>query len=144
MRSAAFSPIIILGALVFPETWVGIIEASATLRPLIPWTRSLWSTTAILSFPILQVPTGWYVVSPTSFTHSNNSISLTLSGPGAASVILSSSIIGAVIMDLAMRIAFKVMSISISAERKLKFIIGGLTGDDDTIWIDPVLSGRIA
>ena len=84
------------------------------------------------------------MVSPTSFTHSSNSISLAFYGPGPASVILSSSIIGAVIMDLAMRMAFKVMSISISAERKLKFIIGGLTGDDDTMWIDPVLSGRIA
>jgi hypothetical protein len=55
---AAFSPIMIDGALVFPEVSVGMIEASATRRPWIPCTRSLGSTTAIASTPILQVPTG--------------------------------------------------------------------------------------
>lgn len=41
--SAAFSAIIIVGAFVFPETRVGIIDASTTLTPLIPCTlrRSL-------------------------------------------------------------------------------------------------------
>jgi hypothetical protein len=58
--SAAFSPIIIAGALVLPDVSVGMIEASATRRPAIPWTRSWASTTAIGSDPILQVPTGWY------------------------------------------------------------------------------------
>ena len=38
IKSAAFSPIIIDGALVFPDGNVGIIEASATLRPCIPRT----------------------------------------------------------------------------------------------------------
>ena len=36
--SAAFSPIIIVGALVFPEMMFGIIEASATRSPDIPLT----------------------------------------------------------------------------------------------------------
>jgi len=57
-KSDAFSPIIMLGALVLPEISVGMIEASAMRRPSIPCTRSLSSTTAILSDPILQVPTG--------------------------------------------------------------------------------------
>ena len=55
----AFSPIMIDGALVLPEVSVGMIEASATRSPSIPWTRSSLSTTAIGSAPILQVPTGW-------------------------------------------------------------------------------------
>src|SRR5262245_30563155 len=37
---AAFSPIMIDGALVLPDVKVGMIEASATRRPAIPWTRS--------------------------------------------------------------------------------------------------------
>src|SRR6516225_1055307 len=57
--SAAFSPIIIDGALVLPDVSVGMIEASAIRRPAMPWTRSWASTTAIGSDPILQVPTGW-------------------------------------------------------------------------------------
>ena len=39
--SEAFSAIIIVGALVFPEVMLGIIEASTTLRLLIPLTLSL-------------------------------------------------------------------------------------------------------
>ena len=57
--SAAFSPIMMEGALVLPEVSVGMIEASATRRPSMPWTRSRSSTTAIGSEPILQVPMGW-------------------------------------------------------------------------------------
>src|SRR3954451_17775770 len=52
--SAAFSPIMIDGALVFPDVSVGMIEASATRRPSMPCTRSCESTTAIGSEPILQ------------------------------------------------------------------------------------------
>ncbi len=37
---AAFSPIMIDGAFVLPDVNVGMIEASATRRPAIPWTRS--------------------------------------------------------------------------------------------------------
>jgi len=59
ISSAAFSPIMMEGALVLPEVRVGMIEASATRRPSMPWTRSRSSTTAIGSEPILQVPTGW-------------------------------------------------------------------------------------
>ena len=59
IRSATLSPIMIEGALVLPEVSVGMIEASATRRPWMPCTRSLGSTTAIGSMPILQVPTGW-------------------------------------------------------------------------------------
>src|SRR3954462_5562463 len=42
-----FSPIIIEGALVLPDVSVGMIEASATRKPAMPWTRSWASTTAI-------------------------------------------------------------------------------------------------
>ena len=56
--SAAFSPIMIDGALVLPDVSVGMIEASAIRSPGMPWTRSWESTTAIGSDPILQVPTG--------------------------------------------------------------------------------------
>src|SRR5271156_1062223 len=45
--SAAFSPIMIDGALVLLDVSVGMIDASATRRLAIPWTRSWASTTAI-------------------------------------------------------------------------------------------------
>jgi hypothetical protein len=63
--SAAFSAIMMVGALVLPLTSVGMIEASITLRRRTPRNLRLVSTTAIgsLSGPILQVPTGWYCVS---------------------------------------------------------------------------------
>lgn len=44
MNAAAFSPIMIVAALVLPLTGVGIIEASATRRPCRPWIRSRAST----------------------------------------------------------------------------------------------------
>ena len=55
---AAFSPIMIEGALVLPDVSVGMIDASAMRRPEMPWTRRRSSTTASGSLPILQVPTG--------------------------------------------------------------------------------------
>jgi hypothetical protein len=39
--SAAFSPIMIDSVLVLPDVSVGMIEAPATRRPAMPWTRSL-------------------------------------------------------------------------------------------------------
>jgi len=58
IRSAAFSPIMIAGALVLPDTISGMIEQSATLSPSTPRTLSCASTTARSSRPILQVPAG--------------------------------------------------------------------------------------
>ncbi|MGY3294943.1 NADP-dependent 3-hydroxy acid dehydrogenase YdfG [Bradyrhizobium sp. LM3.6] len=58
IMSAAFSPIMIVGALVLPPISVGMIEASTTRRPSTPCTFNAGLTTAIASVPILQVPTG--------------------------------------------------------------------------------------
>ncbi|KAL2716010.1 hypothetical protein V1478_013686 [Vespula squamosa] len=60
IMSLAFSPIMITGALVFPLTMAGIIEASTTRKPFTPYTLNFGSTTAVGSFlgPILHVPTG--------------------------------------------------------------------------------------
>ena len=58
IRSAAFSPINIDGAWVWPRMVLGITDASATRRPSTPRTRSCGSTTLASSLPIRQVPTG--------------------------------------------------------------------------------------
>jgi len=49
IMSLAFSPIMMVGALVLPLTMVGMTEASANLRLATPCTRSLSSTTAMVS-----------------------------------------------------------------------------------------------
>src|SRR5262249_19683732 len=60
IRSAAFSAIMITGALMLPPTRSGITEASTTRRSSTPRTRSAGSTTASGSVagPIRQVPAG--------------------------------------------------------------------------------------
>ena len=57
-KSAQRSPIMIDGALVFPDTSFGMIDASATYSPSTPRTRSCGSHTAAASEPIRAVPTG--------------------------------------------------------------------------------------
>ena len=64
IMSLAFSAIITTGALVLPDTSVGMIEQSTTRRPRTPCTRNRSSTTAIASRPMLQVPDGWKIVAP--------------------------------------------------------------------------------
>ncbi len=58
MRSAHFSPTMMAGALVLPDGMVGKIAASATRRPVRPWTLSWSSTTALGPGPMRQVPMG--------------------------------------------------------------------------------------
>ena len=52
----------IVGELVLPEVIRGMIEASTTRSPAIPFTRSCGSTTARGSVPMRAVPTGWKIV----------------------------------------------------------------------------------
>ena len=56
--AAAFSAIMIVGALVFPLTSQGITDASTTISPSTPFTARPMSHTASASGPIRQVPTG--------------------------------------------------------------------------------------
>lgn len=60
IMSLAFSAIMYAGAFVWPAIMIGITLASTTLRPSIPCTRSLWSTTPeFLRVLILHVPAKW-------------------------------------------------------------------------------------
>ena len=56
MCAAAFSAIAKTVALVLAETGDGMMDASATRSPVIPWTRSSGFTTDKSSVPTLQVP----------------------------------------------------------------------------------------
>ena len=61
IRSAHFSPTMMLGAFVLPEGMVGKIEASAMRNPSRPWTFKFSSTTAFVALelgPIRQEPIG--------------------------------------------------------------------------------------
>ena len=60
-RSLAFSPIMIVGALVFDDGTRGMIEESQTRRPSRPRTRRSGSTTAISPVPMAQAPDGMVV-----------------------------------------------------------------------------------
>ena len=85
IRSAAFYPIIIVGAFVFPEMTRGMIEASATRGPLIPFTRNLSFKKDILSGPILQVLVGWYIEVELVRANCNSSSSVCKLTPGSSS-----------------------------------------------------------
>ena len=54
----AFSAIMIVAALVLPDTMRGMIDASTTRRPDTPFTRRRWSTTARSSGPMRHVLVG--------------------------------------------------------------------------------------
>ena len=60
--SAAFCAIMMVGALVLPDTISGMIEASTTRNPSSPRTRNRGSTAASASTPVLQVLVGWQIV----------------------------------------------------------------------------------
>src|SRR4051812_4476263 len=85
IRSAAFSAIMMIGTLVFPETRVGMTEPSTTHKPSTPRTRSRGSTTASSSEPMRQVPEGWKIVAPCRRAKARRSSSLCAAGPGCTS-----------------------------------------------------------
>ena len=58
IRSEPFSPIMMVGALVFELVTIGMIEASITRSPSTPRTRSSGSTTAFSSIPMVHVLVG--------------------------------------------------------------------------------------
>ena len=57
--AAAFSAIIMVGALVLPPMSLGMTEASITRKPSTPRTLNSQSTTDVGSLPMRHDPTGW-------------------------------------------------------------------------------------
>src|SRR4051794_17358687 len=81
-RSAAFSPIMMVGAFVLPRGTIGITDASAIRSRSTPRTLSSGSTTACSPVPIAQVPTGWYSVCVWLRMCSTRSVSAGSARPG--------------------------------------------------------------
>ena len=129
-------------ALVLPETRVGMMEPSAIRRLSMPRTRSRSSTTAIGSWPILQVPTGWNAVWAVARIHSTMSSSDSTSGPGFISKSRKSSIALAPTIFRTHRTLSTRTRRSSGSERKLRRMAGASEGSRERMWIEPRLSGR--
>src|ERR1700722_18499088 len=85
MRSEARQPRAIAGALVLPEGREGITEQSTTRRWVTPLTRSLGSTTARGSEPILQLATVCVPAVDVLRKSARTSASLSQAAPGMIS-----------------------------------------------------------
>src|SRR5690554_2694011 len=82
IMSAAFSAIMIVGALVLPEVISGITLASTTRNPARPRRRNCPSSGAASSVPMRTVPTGWKMVVPISPAARASSASVCAARPG--------------------------------------------------------------
>ena len=77
MKSDILSAIVITVTLMFALTHSGMIEASTTLKFLMPWTFPVWSTTELGSYlgPILFVQEIWCPVVTSSINQESNDLS---------------------------------------------------------------------
>ena len=81
--SLAFSAIITTGALVLPETSVGMIEQSTTRKPgHAVHAQPVVDDRHARRAPSLHVPDGWKIVAPYSRANSSSSSSLVAADPG--------------------------------------------------------------